>query len=156
MPDPYERHARSSENDWGGNAPRSASRRAAASDETVKRPPGKKDPDLCKALHWKGPHVPEFRLREHGWRSKSCGWTTEWALKGPHWACGHEEVCSGCGKVLEAFPGRRCPDYREITDSERTEIEEKIRQWEQRRRRPFRSRIDGPQGYRKPKKEKDA
>lgn len=32
------------------------------------------------------------------------------------WSCSHEIGCTVCGKILERYLGRRCPDYHERTD----------------------------------------
>jgi len=125
-----------------------------------KRPPGKKDPDLCKAAHWKGPHQPALRMKEYGWRSKSaCEWTIWWRNPGViSWCCGHEEYCAGCGKILRTrIEDGECPGYHPITAAEVAAIEAKRTEDEARlaaaaasraphQRRPV---IDGPQGYRR-------
>jgi hypothetical protein len=153
MPDPYERHSRNSW-EWGPSPARGQARAAAADQDVVpeRRPPAKKDRDLCKAAHWKGPHQPE--LRKHPqlyYRHSKCHWTPGWAAREPHWACAHEEACTGCGKVLRVWVKKEeCPDFRPVTEAERAEIMQAIEQWDARRARR-RSAIDGPQGYRKRK-----
>lgn len=159
MPDPFERHSRNAW-EWGPAPPRGQARQAAADQElaTPKRPPAKKDRDLCKAQHWKGLHTPVMRIRHPAaWRRVSkCEWRASWGRPPePRWHCYHEEVCSGCGKVLSMSVGAdRCPDYRPVTAAEQAEIDEVIERWTTRRNRPIRTRIDGPQGYRKPKGDK--
>jgi hypothetical protein len=151
VPDPYERHARTKDlSGWESQNPRSA-RRVAATEPEVKRPPAKKDPSLCKAQHWKGPHTPVFRIRQYGRQKSTCKWGPNWGKPEPRWHCAHEEVCSGCGKVLSVFVENRCPDFHEITEGEQKQITEKIEQWALRRLARPRPVIDGPQGYRKRK-----
>jgi hypothetical protein len=159
MPDPFERHARSKW-EWGAPGARSQERADAAHDDPArKRVPGKKDPALCKAVHWKGPHQPELRMREYGWRRTA---TCKWAISGwrkpgePSWHCAHEEVCSGCGKILRAnISDEECPGYHPITAAEIAAIEAKRAEEEARlaaaqaRWQPRRLPITGPQGYRK-------
>jgi len=164
MPDPYERHARAGGWDaWGPVPPRSQARAAAAAEDLApaKRPPGRKDPVLCKAAHWKGPHAPELRVREHYWRkSQLCGWGTSYLDNGrPVWNCSHEEHCAGCGKVLRtSVSPRECPYFHEITETEIAEIQadyaERARLLAATRRR-IRPVVTGPQGYRKSKREKE-
>jgi hypothetical protein len=158
MPDPYERHGRASGWDvWGPNPSRHQQRAAAAADEAAKRPPAKKDPDLCKAVHWKGPHQPELRIRNFGWRRRmECHWGTTYLDHGdPRWHCVHEEVCAGCGKVLRISIGKfECPYFHEITDEETAAIQaDYTRRAEllKNSRRAVRPVINGPQGYRKKK-----
>jgi hypothetical protein len=121
-----------------------------------KRPPAKKDPDLCKVVHWKGPHEPELRIREYSWRkTPTCHWRIYWPRLDPVWACAHEKVCAGCGKVLTVFvPAEQCPDFHSITGAEELALEQEALRWAERlatrRRRPV---INGPQGYRKPKEQ---
>lgn len=155
MPDPYDRHGRSRDPDWGSNPPRSQQRAAAAEDDKGKRPPGKKDPDLCKAEHWKAPHQLVLRIRELGWRREmKCGWGTSYFYRGDaRWHCAHEEACSGCGKIMfPSIPKERCPEYHEITSEELAAVQADYARREaaisRARRRPV---IDGPQGYRKQK-----
>jgi hypothetical protein len=160
MPDPYERHARSPAV-WGPLRSRSQQRAAAAAEQVLpevvpegKRPPAKKDPSLCKAAHWKGPHQPKLRVREYSWRkTPRCRWGIFWRQPEPSWDCSHEEVCAGCGKVLRTSIGKtECPDFHPITEEQRDALERELERWRQRgaarRRRPV---IDGPQGYRKQK-----
>src|ERR1700733_12244637 len=124
MPDPYERHARPNGygDDFAGRMSRRQARDAAAQEqlhpEVVpqgKRPPGRKDPDLCKAAHWKGPHRPEIRVRANGWLGgrRECGWGVSWRAGEMHhaWFCRHEEVCAGCGKTLRGskISSGECP-----------------------------------------------
>jgi hypothetical protein len=170
MPDPYERHARPGKHAFYGEPPKGSRgqlRDAAAQEQLVpeilkegKRPPGKKDPDLCKARHWKGPHTPELRVRAPWSRRRadrvSCYWGLPyWSDIGqqPLWYCSHEEHCSGCGKILRTrISDVECPLYHEIIKAEREAIETeagKIR--DQRAKWRYRKRplITGPQGYRK-------
>lgn len=150
MPDPYERHGRNSW-EWGTSPPRGQSRAAAADQGlgSAKRPPAKKDPSLCKAQHWKGPHTPVFRIRQYGRQKTVCKWGANWGKPEPRWHCAHEEVCSECGKVLSAFVESRCPDFRPITEAEQEALDREIARWAERRSVRHRPVIDGPQGYRK-------
>lgn len=154
MPDPYERHARTRDlsGAWGPNPGRRQARMAAAAEPVVKRPPGKKDPDLCKALHW-APHKPVLRIREFSWKKPlKCAWRNFWSRDVPEWDCNHEEVCSGCGKVLRITVGAAgCPDFHEITETEQQALDTEIELWRVRRAARRRPVIDGPQGYRKKK-----
>jgi len=158
MPDPYERHSRSRW-EWGSPGSRSQERAAAAQDDPAKtRTPGKKDPDLCKGQHWKGPHLGEVILvvpvfPRQG-KTPECGWRIQsWRDESIYWSCYHEEHCRECGKVLRISLSRQeCPLYREITPAERKVLEEELEASRERRakwrvhRRPV---IKGPQGYRK-------
>jgi hypothetical protein len=162
MPDPYERHARTKDpSGWENQNPRSA-RQAAAAEQVLpevvpegKRPPAKKDPNLCKGAHWKMPHKPELRIREYGFRKKDgCHWVIGWGRDEPAWWCLHEEVCARCGKVLRITVEReQCPDFHSIATEEQIELDLEIERWRERRaaRRLKRPVIDGPQGYRKRK-----
>ena len=160
MPD-RGRHARSKW-EWGTPPPRSQERAAAAQDDPVrKKAPAKKDPDLCKGRHWKGPHTPEPELTCHPQTGQpgDCAWKGRYwgSDEDYHWACSHVLKCPGCGKDFgRASPGQ-CPRFREITPSERSRIdaenaESAARQakWRWARRKV----IDGPQGYRKKKEKK--
>lgn len=159
MPDQFERHARNADSGWAGNPGRKQSRAAAAADTAPKRPPAKKDKNLCKAAHWKGPHTPELRTRQFGWRKGAkCGWGVSWGGGKPAYFCHHEAFCTGCGKVTSTSIGfNDCPDSGPLADERRVQIELSIEQSRERlaayraRRHPV---IDGPQGYRKSKEEK--
>src|ERR1700677_1673907 len=105
MPDPYERTGRAGKWDWDNSQPARSQARAAAAQEQLlpdiiregKRPPGKKDPNLCKGQHWKGPHTPEVVVNVNGWHSKKeCGWGVSWIWGNcePKWYCRHELICS--------------------------------------------------------------
>lgn len=161
MPKRFERHARTSW-EWGTPGSRSNELARAVKDDPAKKAaPGKKDPSLCKATHWKGPHQPGLRLLTFGWRRPiTCQWDISWHSKNdePSWHCNHEEVCSGCGKVLRVgIKNEECPDFHPITTEERTAIEEKEAQNKARiavavAKHPGRWRkpvITGPQGYRR-------
>lgn len=161
MPDPYERHARTKDSSgWEGQNPRAA-RQAAAAEQVLpevvpegKRPPGKKDPQLCKAAHWKGPHTPELRIRQVGWRrTLTCKWALSWGTENvPRYYCNHEAFCAGCGKVLSTSIGfNDCPDSHPVTDGERAEIDLDVERWRERRTARRQPVIDGPQGYRRRK-----
>jgi hypothetical protein len=156
VPDPYERHARAKDSSgWENQSPRSA-RAAAAAEPVAKRPPARKDPDLCKATHWKAPHEPKFVLREHSWKRTGCRWSISWTRVYPEWFCLHEKRCAGCGKVLSVFVGQdQCPDFHEMTAEEQLELDRDVEKMQERwRARGWRKPvIDGPQGYRKQKKE---
>jgi len=166
MPDPYERHGRAGAWDWDANQlSRSQARQAAAEHdqgEPVKRPPAKKDKDLCKALHWQ-PHKPV--LVADKWTSRwkaGCGWGIPYWSRDmdytPQWQCRHREVCAGCGKrIADWITPRRCPSYHEITKAEKIILDAQQEQAVARRarwRRATRPVIKGKQGYRKPKKKK--
>jgi hypothetical protein len=162
VPDPYERHGRGDGRDaWGPVPSRSQARAAAAAEQVIpevvpegKRPPGKKDPDLCKAAHWKGPHQPKLYIRDSGWRKRRCYWGNAWGRDVPVWFCAHEEVCIGCGKVLHiSIPAEQCPDYHAITEAEQAVLDEEVERWRQRRLARRQPVIDGPQGYRKRKEQ---
>jgi len=156
MPDPYERHARPGRWDYASSQPpRSLAKAAAAQEPQGKRPPGRKDPDLCKAQHWKGSHTPELREVKAYRRGTMpcCYWAPSYTGREPWWFCCHEEVCSGCGKILEyKILSSRCPHYHEILPEERewlaaeTERTRELRAKWSYRKRPL---ITGPQGYRK-------
>lgn len=157
MPKRLERHARSSW-EWGTPGSRHDDLARAVQDDPAKKtPPGKKDPSLCKAAHWKGPHQPELRMLTFGWhRDRPCEWAISWRSRNgePIWHCNHEEVCSGCGKVLRVgISDEECPDFHPITADEQAAIEAKqaendarIASQPWRRHKPV---ITGPQGYRK-------
>jgi hypothetical protein len=114
-----------------------------------KRPPGKKDPSLCKAAHWKGPHRPEVVKREViPGRVPACGWQVSWTGDTSWWSCQHEERCGGCGKVLRHILGDDCPDWHPMTGAERTAADDEIRRHQEHREGRKRV-IAGPQGYRK-------
>lgn len=163
MPDPYERHSRNSW-EWGPSPARGQTRAAAADQQLApevvpegKRPPGKKDPKLCKAAHWKGPHTPELRVRQYGWRKGAkCGWDVSWGGEKPAYFCQHEAFCTGCGKVTSTSIGfSDCPDSSPLTDERRMQIELNIEQRRERLAKSYARRhppIDGPQGYRKEKR----
>jgi hypothetical protein len=160
MPDPFERHARSAEDGWGPRPPRSQQRAGAARDDPARaRVPGKKDPALCKAAHWKGLHQPGLRLMQWALnRGVGCGWIISWdsdeRCDTIGYRCSHEEACTGCGRILrDRIPRRECPEYRAATAEERAELEEELARcraaragWM--RRKPV---ITGPQGYRRRK-----
>ncbi|HEY1705536.1 MAG TPA: hypothetical protein VGG75_38110 [Trebonia sp.] len=155
MPKRFERHARSA---WERGTP--GSRRdevARAVTEPAAKAPGKKDRDLCKAAHWKGPHQPQLRMRVYpGPRPGRCQWSAGWRSNGKlAWYCDHQEVCAGCGKVLRSWIGAtECPDFHEVTAAERAVIEEKRAEAEaqvtaQRSRWPRKPPVTGRQGYRR-------
>ena len=159
MPDPFDRHSRS-KSEWGAPGARSQERAEAARDDPARsRTPGKKDPSLCKAAHWKGPHKPELRMQEYGWRRETaCKWAISWREPGePSWHCNHEEACSGCGKILRTkISDEECPGYHPITDGEvaaleakRAEDEARTAATRARSRWQQRPPITGPQGYRR-------
>lgn len=178
MPDPYERHGQADDG-WSGQPSRSQLRRIAATEDgatsqavddpavVAKRAPGKKDPALCKDTHWKEPHQAALRAKEFGWhdarwqRNSGCGWTLAWSVRKRRdvtgFRCIHEEVCTGCGKILrDRIPGQDCPDFRPITAEERAAIDAELerrkeRAAEWRAQRQPRPSITGPQGYRKRK-----
>jgi hypothetical protein len=163
MPDPYERHARSGW-EWGSSASRSQSRAAAAQEQLIpeiiregRRPPGKKDKDLCKAQHWKGPHTPGITITRNPVtlkRNECCWAILGWRGKGePYWFCRHVLICSGCGKDFGGVPeAQQCPQWHPLTPQEREALDEERRRYDERlsrwkvRRKPL---ITGPQGYRR-------
>lgn len=156
MPDPFERHGKS--DGWGPSPSRSQLRRMAASDE-VKRPAARKDPALCKAAHWKGPHQPELRVKQYGWSAKrECRYAISWRTDDEvGWHCCHEEFCSGCGKILRGkISDGECPGWHPVTDAERAALEAERAEHEARvaaararsRWRP-KPPVDGPQSYRR-------
>lgn len=158
MPDPFERHGRK-RNEWDSRPSRSAARTAAATvpeREPAKKAPGKKDPDLCKATHWKRPHQPGLRLRSDG-QGRQCGWDIHWWKEKATWVCYHEEACSGCGKILRSrLPDEECPQFCPLTAGQQASIDSRIAarkeeaaQWLARRRRQPKPVISGPQGYRR-------
>lgn len=164
MPSQFERHARSKW-EWGTSGSRNNElARAVRDDPAKKAAPGKKDPSLCKTAHWKGPHQPELRLLTFGWRrAMGCRWAVSWrSKKEPSWDCNHEEVCSGCGKILRiSIDKEECPDFHPITADERAAIAAKQAEDEARiaaavAKNPNRWRkpvITGPQGYRRNRKQ---
>jgi hypothetical protein len=143
--------------DWGSEPSRSAERSAAVAVEEQdpsRRPPGKKDRRAyCKPTH--GQHTPT--LVKRGTFTKACRWRLdfdprhrEWV---PEWLCFHEEVCSGCGKVLSVIGEKDCPDWHEPAGSEREKLDAEIA-----RRTAVRNEYEarkpvpaGPQGYRRAK-----
>jgi hypothetical protein len=154
MPDPHERHARTGE-DYESQPSRSQQRRLAATEPETRQSPGKKDRNLCKALHWK-PHKGEFRVAQYGWSAaRTCRWGTSWREPGEaSWLCCHSEICSGCGKILrDRIKAGECPDYRPATPGELAAIEaERIRREEVRTAawsRKAGRKPTGKQGYRK-------
>jgi hypothetical protein len=161
MPKRFERHGRSSW-EWGTPGSRHDELTRAVKDDPAKKvPPGKKNPSLCKATHWKGSHQPELRLHALGWRRPvTCQWDISWRSKNgePSWHCNHDEVCAGCGKVLRiSISEQECPDFHPITSDERAAIEAKQAENDARMaaavtKHPGRWRkpvITGPQGYRR-------
>lgn len=155
MPRYLDRHARTKGADWGSEPARSQQRQEAAADDPAQpRPASRKNPDLCKTAHWKGPHQPVLRKRERNWKKTSCRWAIFWSTPEPSWECYHEEVCTGCGKLLHiSIPAEQCPDFHPITAAEQLALEQEIERWQERvtARRLRQPVIDGPQGYRKKK-----
>lgn len=119
MPDPLERHGKG--DGWDPLPSRSRLRRMAVTDE-AKRSPGRKNRDLCKAAHWKGPHKPDLRKMAH--RDWPCRWGLDWAGDEPRWSCFHEEYCLGCGKVLRIqIGGEECPEWHPVTVEDQVRID---------------------------------
>jgi hypothetical protein len=63
-------------------------------------------------------HTPEVVVAAAGWmRSayvKKCHrppWKTTSGRPLMVWICNHQEVCTGCGRILRAGFGKDCPDY---------------------------------------------
>jgi hypothetical protein len=157
MPDPFERHARSKW-DWGAAGARSQERAGAVYDDPARaRTPGRKDPSLCKAAHWKGPHQPQIRERQDGYHARECRWDAAWTRDEPVWFCCHEEACTGCGKILRSRILRdECPDFQPITKEQHDAItawiarrRDELAATRARSRRQPKPPITGPQGYRK-------
>lgn len=153
MPDPYERHGRPGQWDYADSQPsRSQARKAAAEEPQGKRPPAKKNPDLCKARHWQ-PHVTELRTENYGWRRyQECGWSVSYTGKEHWWSCRHHEACASCGKDFGKIPLRRCPLYHDITPEEQQRLDAELAVHEERRAKwkpRLKPVITGPQGYRK-------
>jgi hypothetical protein len=162
MPDPYDRHGRPGRWDYAESQPSRGEQRKAAAQEHLhpeiipegKRPPGKKNPDLCKGRHWKGPHQGELVTVILVLRQKECGWRVRsWGDESVYWFCHHQEHCRDCGKVLRISLYRdECPLYHDITPSEQEVLDRELEAALERRakwrirRRPV---ITGPQGYRK-------
>jgi len=160
MPDPFERRSRPNGccEDWSGQPSRSQLRTSAvAADvrEPARKAAGKKDPALCKAAHWKGPHRPELRVSQYRWPQKrGCRWDASWSRDEPGWFCDHEEACAGCGKILRSrIPRAECPDFVPIAPGQHAAIMAGIRRREDElaasRARFRKPPVTGPQGYRK-------
>ena len=98
-------------------------------------------------------------MQQYGWRRDGvCKWGITWRKPGgPSWCCGHEEFCSGCGKILRTkIEAAECPGYHPITaderaavEAERAEDEARVAATRARNRWQPRPPIPGPQGYRK-------
>jgi hypothetical protein len=70
-------------------------------------------------------HKPVVQLTNWGERhrttdsTRTCHWDQHWrrvrdqtVKSGPwYWYCDHEEVCSGCGKILDSSPCEKCPEW---------------------------------------------
>lgn len=162
MPDPHDRHARSKW-EWGSPGQRSQERAAAAQDDpTRNKPPAKKDPDLCKGQHWKGPHTPEIEENPKAWlggKRRVCNWgLRSWVREDEDpfgWFCQHVLICSGCGKDFGGVYFRRCPLYHDITRAEQEYLDGELAAYRKRRaswKTRTRRVIDGPTGYRKKRK----
>lgn len=151
MPDPFERHARTSY-DWGTPRSRKQQRTLAANDDPLKaKAPAKKDPNWCKPGH--GPHKPVIVFSPYGHGKTGCQWKPFWVNRDgeyePGWSCYHEERCENCGKHLRlSIPKEECPDWNPVIPDE---VVTECRKYMDRRERWRRPRvvIDGPQGYRK-------
>jgi hypothetical protein len=156
MPDPTERHGKS--DDWSAQPSRSQLRRMAVTDE-AKRSPARKDRDLCKAAHWKGPHEPAIVFAGHVFHKGPCRWSPMWDGEAggyrAGWMCLHEERCGNCGKVLRMSLARtECPDFeaaKGLLPAAEAEAEAATKRhyaWREKHssRKPA---ITGPQGYRK-------
>jgi hypothetical protein len=118
----------------------------------VKRPSSRKNPELCKGLHWQ-PHVPVITLRMLRVK-KGCGWSIlPWNFApDPYWSCWHVLICEGCGKNFGRIPVAQCPSYHAITPGERELLDTIVsdyQTWASRGKRKIRGIITGPQGYRK-------
>ncbi len=155
MPGYLDRHARSKW-EWGAPGARSQERAEAARDDPARsRTPSKKDPSLCNAAHWKGPHHPEIRVAQDGFRhARECKWDVAWTRDEPGRFCRHEEACAGCGKILRDRLSRdECPDFLPVTLEQHAaimaEIERRREELAVSRSRFRKPPITGPQGYRK-------
>jgi hypothetical protein len=152
MPDPYDRHARPGKwwGYYGGQPARTQTRARAAKEPDGKRPPGKKDPDLCKGQHWKSTHTPEIGLGKTRYKTV-CGWRVDYKDE-TYWFCLHVLTCSGCGKDFGGVFMKQCPLYHDVTPAEQAWIGKEIEERKERRARwkiHHRPVITGPQGYRK-------
>lgn len=154
----HERHSRPNGccEGWGSQPSRSQQLAAVVAEQQHpeivpqgKRPPGKKNPALCKAAHWKGPHQPETVKREViPGKTPACGWHVSWTGDKPWWSCQHEELCGGCGKVLRYGLREHCPDWHPMTSAERAAADVEIARHQEHREARKRV-ITGPQSYRK-------
>ena len=110
MPDPFERRSRPNGCCEGFYSQPSRSQLrsgAVAADvrEPARKAPAKKDPALCKAAHWKGPHRPQVVRRDpFPGRMGTCEWDVSWSGDKPCWSCCHEEECSGCKTCIPLCP----------------------------------------------------
>lgn len=154
MPDPYERHSRSRW-EWGTPGSRSQERAKATRDDPARsRIPGRKNPDLCKGTHWKGPHDPRIEVNTSGWTGgrEECGWSVwSWRSSEPYWWCRHVLICAGCGKNFGGVPMSQCPLYHAVTPAEQAALDAEVTRQDEHRaawriRKPV---ITGPQRYRR-------
>lgn len=168
MPDPYERHAKTTS--WGGGSapPRSQQRAAAADDDPVHSSvPSSARRGACKGPGgWREEHAFIFRkaLDVQGREKGDCHWgaVRSWparvATYVPGWVCNHVQECRRCKQVSRPFDiGQDCPDYEGqpvppelVAECEKStaEAEERWLAWQAARARPP---VTGKRGYRKPR-----
>lgn len=171
MPDEFERHGRSKEENWNGGPSRSDARRRAAQtgeDEGRKPRSTRSDKKQCTGSP-DGKHHGEGRLRQV-YRKEgepeldmTCRWMGYYYIPSASsgrglawWNCHHIEYCTECGGKVSESMDRRCPDYPGDPE-QKARAEQNSLQWDRERqaravraaRKP--ARPAGPLGYRKPK-----
>jgi hypothetical protein len=124
---------------------------------------GKNRRDWCRGREG-APHRPQTaQLGTNGWHPATCSWRPFFDRRariwsGVGWVCRHQVTCAGCGRILR-HPGElgrdECPDYDyDATAAQRTRALTEAAEWTARRlswpRRPV---PDGPQGYRRPRRQ---
>lgn len=180
MPQEHERHSKNAW-EWMGNQPsRSQQRDAAAHDDPAhSSTPSKVKKGKCKGPDgWHAEHELVFvRERDHLGREivQPCSWKAAgvWQRGNrrykyvPKWTCTHEERCARCNHLerasYELKKATDCPDYagQPVPDDVTRDCEYKQAESDRRhaawivRRAAAKSRIKGPQGYRKAKPQKE-
>lgn len=177
MPDEFERHGRSSEKDWGRGPARSQARAAAAQagEGPGKKPKNTKTPKKeCTAspdgLHHGEPHKKRvYQKKDEPPPDLTCRWRPVYYIRRKPeaeprlawWDCYHMEYCKPCGGKLEDSMGERCPDY-PGSPGQKLQAEKQTLAWDEERRargsrsaRQLRRTPNGPQGYRKPRSERN-